>query len=179
MKKLSLGSVLPIILIVACIGGGYFFSYGQWVSYSQSQDALKAAQAKLDAVKKAQGDIDGFLAKYRDSLDSQPMVDRALPPNDMKVPEVLALLEQLALNSGLGVDSINNKTDGSQKVKDPNSVQTVDFDVQVNGTYEEFQNFLLLIEQNLRISDLQDVTFQKDENTNTKFSLVIRMYYQK
>lgn len=179
MKKISFGSLLPIILIVGCISTGYFFSYDQWVKYSASKDALAVAETQNAAVRKAQSDLEGFLTSYRRSLESQPKVDRALPAEDLELPIILTLLEDLAQTSGMKVGSINGKEASEIKSSDSNSVSYIDFDVQVQGTYEGFKNFLLLIEQNLRISDVQSVTFQVEEGLNIKFSLVVRMYYQK
>jgi Tfp pilus assembly protein PilO len=179
MNKLSLGAVLPVLLIIACIGGGYFFSYDQWAKYSDAKEALSTAQTNLDAVKKAQSDVNGFLDEYRRSLDSQPKVDRALPPGTPNIPVVLAQIEKLALDSGMSVGSINAKENSSLKVTEPNAVSYINFDLQVKGTYAAFKNLLLLLEQNLRITDVQSMTFEKEEANNMKFTIMVRMYYQK
>ena len=78
------------------------------------------------------------------------------------------------------MSTINIKEADQTKQVADNAVDYKDLEIQVNGSYAGFKNFLLLMESNLRIMDLQQINFQVvEESNNIQYNMVIRVYYQK
>lgn len=139
--------ILPVILILVFILIFYFLS---WPAYQQIQNTKKLIKIKQDALDTLQ------MLKELPALDK---IDKILPDNP-KIPELLVQLESLAQTHGMILKSIDfNKDELTAKM-------------QIAGTYQNFKKYLKAVENNLRLLDITNLSFE-----NNDFNLTIKSYY--
>lgn len=184
MNKATAG-ITPFILFLAFLALGYFGVYDQWNKLGEARVSYDAAKEETESLRQAQADVNRFLDEYNSTRDKAPIANRALPKGDSGVAILLDNFAKLAQESGMTLRQINieNNPDSSEAVvPSPNTLQPVDFDIQVNGSFEAFREFLIKTQTNLRITDILSVNVSEDTgeegSTGMKYSLRLRSYYQ-
>lgn len=165
---------------------------------ARNREDIKIAESKFQATKKA---IDQFKNLTQKDLN---LVDSALP-DKMDLPDLLVLVDALIAQSGLiGEDiTIHAETDESQKnvIASPLAAGTIapkfiqkqddisgrgkaSISFSVIGSYELFKLFLKQLEQNLRIFDVQTISFTSVHSAGKsdeafRFGVHMNTYYSK
>lgn len=172
-------SFASAVLFLICVVLGFFLVLPKWREFSDSQSLLTQANSEYNKLKEAESRLNNFLEEFEKLSEQAKVANSALPAADKKVPALLSSIEQMAKSSGLSLHSIvvGDKPD-QIKILD-NAIDTVDLEVSMSGSYPAFRNFLLLLETDLRIVDLQKVSFQVENPNNIKFQIALRSYYQK
>lgn len=180
----SLVSILFIIIILAI---GYFGTYSQWQKLGEARAGFDVSKQANDKLKKAQADSNAFISKYENNRAEAELANRALPMGHPDIPTILDSFSRLVADSGMGLGQMNigEKQRGSAtEAPVPNSVESLDVDMEVFGTYEAFNDLLLRVQRNLRLIDLVALNIgggQEETTTqsnNLTFSLKFRTYYQ-
>jgi Tfp pilus assembly protein PilO len=180
----SFKSLSVLILIAVILGLGYFGVYGQWGKLGDARAAFDISKKQNEELKQAREQLTTFLAEYERNKDKAALADRALPKGTPGIPYLLDLYSKVVVESGLNLTSLNI-TDSADDNTDaaPQSIQVLDLDFDVTGTYEAYKEFLLRVQRNLRISDIISMNVTgADGATDTgtlKFTLSLRTYYQK
>lgn len=98
-------------------------------------------------------------------------------PNGEDFPNLIVSLEDLAGSSGvvLGLIDFGGVIRGrSSAVKsDKVNALALDLTMQIRGTYEAFKLFLDKIESNVRVLDIQSITFSSDSAKAGMFDFVV------
>lgn len=186
MQKSS-KSLAAIVLGILILAGGYFGAYSQWQSLGEARAAFELSEQKNAELQKAQTDANAFIAKYENNREQAAKANRALPLGDADVPGILDNFSRMVAESGLNMTQINIVESGGSgdEAPAPSSIGTADIDVQMNGTYEAFNDLLLRTQRSLRLFDLvainvgesqQDAASSAPQNFN--FSLKFRTYFQ-
>lgn len=175
-------SVIATFLVLGTIFMGYFAIRPQWKNFTESNKKIESARAEKSRLEKAQDDANKFLEEYNEHVDEVKVLGTALPLNEVQVENILASLHNLASQSGVALASL---TTVSLPDSDPlgaasYSIQPLDYNVSISGSYEGFKNFILNLEKSLRVMDVRNITVQGSENANDySFTLGFRTYYQK
>jgi Tfp pilus assembly protein PilO len=184
MQKSS-KSLIALLVGVMILGAAYF-AYGQWQKLGDTRATFDVSKETNDKLKKAQADADSFLAKYESNRAQASVANRTLPLGNPDVPTLLDNFSRMVADSGLTMiqmnlikESVNPEIDTAT----PGSIKSVDVELSVNGTYETFNDFLLRLQRNLRLSDLVSVNISEQEQdsggtSGLTFVLKIRTYYQ-
>lgn len=184
-KQISSGLLVPVLLIVVA-GVGYFVLLPRFKSVSTARESLSA---KKIAASDRQSSLDGVKALVaeleRRRVELAP-IDQALPESP-SIPELLGNLESLARQSGLAVSNIEIQLGESsaqgtavKKVVGEN-LATMMVDLEVSGQYPQLLALILNMESNLRLLDIQGLTFTEgSEDSRTQdYVIQLKTYYQK
>jgi Tfp pilus assembly protein PilO len=171
--------ILGLILIIGCFAVAYFFMTPQWTRYSQAQATLKAKQAESMQLNQALNSLQAFVATFNDHQKDLAKVNLALPAGSSDLPNMLTSLSTLAQASGLTLSNFTlEQGTGSEKPAPANTIQTARINMTATGSFESFKDFMVRLETDLRITDVDHVTI-KAENSQIQYDITLRTYYQK
>jgi Tfp pilus assembly protein PilO len=184
MQKSS-KSLIALLVGILILAAGYF-AYGQWQKLGETRAAFDMTKETNDKLKKAQADADAFLAKYESNRAQASIANRTLPLGNPDVPTLLDNFSRMVADSGLIMNQMNlikESVNAEADTSTPGSIKSVDIDMQVDGSYETFNDFLLRLQRNLRLSDMVSLNVSEREedsggNSGLTFAFKIRTYYQ-
>src|SRR3989344_3828924 len=175
-------NILAIIFIAAAVGIFVSFARPVWEDASKLGDekaTLENVQAEFQRLRKVRHDL---IAKYN-----------SIPPEDLgKLTELLPTapasgallvnLENLTKLSGVllkRVDVKEKQAVFAGLAAPPPPYEELPFEITVSGSYEGFRAFLSSLEQNLRLLDVQEISFTASEAATYEFVIRASAYWQK
>lgn len=179
-SKIAIG----VMLLLACIGVGYFFTAAQWSSYNETKAVVAQKEKQQAELNEALSSVQAFTAAYKARLSDVSTVNLALPPKSGDLPNLLTSVEEMAKAAGVALSNFQitdsaNLTGAGVKPALENSIQTQKIDMVASGSYASFVNFMMRLQNNLRIMDVDHVTVKADENGQLTYDIHMRAYYQK
>ena len=144
------------------------------VSNLRGEVALRKDEAEkekqvLEKIKSLSGAVDSRQSEVK-------RLEAAIPNSESK-PELISIMENLASQNGLGLVSISTEIvpddPKSRKERVENILQgallkTLKLDLKLTGNYEAFKSWLDAVENNLRIFDIQNISFSVKENSGSQ-----------
>ena len=190
------GIIVPLLVIGSGLGG-YFLILPKYNEMRFSRDTLESKKA-LAAVKAAQlSNIQNLVADLTQKKTDLKPIDEALPTAP-RIPELLANLDYLAKQSGLLLGDLQVTTASTLETLEPgqkvskverlealvkvtHDLGVMQVDLKVLGQYPNLKTFLLNVEQNLRLMDIQSMVFAalSKELDIQEYSVRLQTYYQK
>lgn len=190
------GIIVPLLVIGSGLAG-YFLLLPKYKEMRFSREALESKKA-LDARTASQlSNIQNLVADLAQKKKDLKPIDEALPAAP-RIPELLANLDYLVKQSGLLLGDLQVATAPSlatlapgQKVskverlealvKATEDLGVMQVDLKVFGQYQNLKSFLLNVEQNLRLMDIQSMVFGSlsEELKLQEYSVRLGTYYQK
>lgn len=183
----SLLSIVGLGLGLAALVVGYLYTYAQYQELGVANTELAVVEEENAKLKEAQAQVAAFLAQYNRSQSEAQKADRALPMGKPQVPELLGNFDEMARASGLNLSQFNIQESTARVTEEtapqPNSIQPLDFQAELSGTFESFKDLLLRTQNNLRLMDLVGLSLDGNSEidgngTALKFILRFRAYYQ-
>ena len=192
-KQLQGSVAQTALLIIVIILFAWFIVRPQMSKVSHLKTDLKAQQdefTRVDNDKREMNRLIGLLkdAKSQDAGTSNvDLIDEALPL-DTRVTKAQVLIE--GLSSAAGMELAGIMIDGSEVsetvaagnksvLKDPfapnRKIQTQSFTVQLNGSIEQFRDFLQLVETSGRVVDVDAVDILNTD-TGLKYKVKVKTY---
>lgn len=103
-------------------------------------------------------------------------------PNKENSDEIIVSLEAIARENGIFLESVAFQPKAPQipASTDLNKINVLQINLNAGGSYEAFKNFIMALENNLRIMDIKLVKFgQQGQQGDFKINLGIDTYYTK
>lgn len=181
--------IISIIILAAIVLVVIFLILPQWSNVTNLQSQINSTKAELSQKTDLAKKLDEMLSKYDEVFNKVQKVDFVVP-KDSQRPELIVQLESLAKDNGLVLSSLEFS---EAPKKEGEQLKTLNISLALAGTYEAFKNFILSAEQNLRIMDIESVSFSAPEKvvasgilpqvggpiTNElKFNVRLNAYYQ-
>lgn len=176
LQSLQISSGLLTIIIVAAVGAiAYFLT---WPKYKNFRDTLNSRNEKQDALQNRRSqmqDLQELAAEVKRKDKDLTKLDEALP-DAPRIPELLANLDYLTKQSGVVLEGLQLTTpdaatapkeppsggpkEGGEEVK-PAGPKTakIEIDMEITGNYATLKTFILNVEQNLRLLDIDALLF--------------------
>ncbi len=169
------------VLLLVCLGVGYFFTLPQWENYSGSRALLAQKQEEGKTISEGINSVDGFVKNYSDQKADQPTVNLAMPAKTSDAPNLLQNISDLARLSGMNLMNlqIDESSSTTGKITIDNTLQTQKITMMASGTYPSFRDFVFRLQNNLRLIDIDHITAKADENLLIIYQINLRAYYQK
>ncbi|KKW23087.1 MAG: hypothetical protein A3K06_03200 [Candidatus Doudnabacteria bacterium RIFCSPHIGHO2_01_52_17] len=196
-SQFSSGIVVPL-LVVAMIGIGYFVV---WPKYQVLQETKQVLDTKVLDVTLREGQlqsIQSLVNEFDKKRDTLSALDLALP-TAAKIPELLANFDVLAAQSGLELNSVNfsllpdldTPVEGLPESEflyaeafreQAKNLRILQAAVLVKGLYPGFKTFLAVLEQNLRLMDVEGISITSPgsaEGELQQMNVTINIYYHR
>lgn len=169
---LSLGLTIGLILLLLVLLVPALT--GTWALYNQVAEQTKTDQqlkAKLAALRQGE-------SNYLSLQDSVTMINQALP-NGPDVGNYIHNIEALASKSAIRIQAVQVSdvplSKPATSSKTPLSVQPVLFNISLSGDYPNLKQFLKNIENLLRVTSVENVTFSNKSEANQPGALTINI----
>lgn len=188
---------LILIIVFFVISSIVFFNY-TWPSLLKVldlNDSLKIVKEEYARQSKSLQIAKDIINQYKNLSNVNQMISLSLPKTD-EFFNVLAQLDKISSESGMLIQNITVKPPiqsatstassggGSPKESLITSIQSVNVDLSMVGTYESFKTWLNAIETNIRLMDVNSINFTGvvvSEKTTTNifnFRVNLNFYYQ-
>ncbi len=177
MNRLNLLDSIIIVTVVCfflvlLFGAGFFWP--KYQALSGLQKGIEERTVQLQHKEKyfsGLKDIQAELKKYETELSK---IDSALPSNP-SLPSLFSFIQKTSSQSGLVLKGISpfaiSAAEGAPKIK------TIQFSLQVSGSYQSFKNFLSILEKSARIIEVENISFSSPEEGDLfTFNLNIKVH---
>jgi len=127
---------------------------------------------------------------YSDNKESIDKINFILP-RERDLPNLIIQLEALVLEQGLLLEQLelsvaeegtSGKAEELRTTKTTAmNYHTVDINLGFMGNYSAFKNFLKAVEENMRLMDVDSISFSPESEENPgifKFNLRLKTYYE-
>lgn len=185
--------IIILIVIIVLLLGSYFVLYKKYNKIMvQSEAASEEQKSEYDNQLKYLQELQDLKSVYE--TISQKDIDKVLAilPDEQTHEDLLSQVETIILKNGLLLKSLSVEAEGKDKSQRsisttsgggnkedsiPSEIGKVKINMSIIGTdYERFKQLLFVLENNLRLMDIDNLSFSPNEKSTT-LSLVT--YYLK
>lgn len=172
-------TLIIVILIITSLAIGYFITTPQWSKHTESKGQLERAQSDNKKLTDQLAVLQSFLSSYNSNLDKKAVLNQAVPVKSPDLANFMASVDALAKSSGVALSNISIGTNAAAQKIVENSIQTVPLNLTASGSYPSFKDFILRLEQHLRLVDVGHVALKSDENGLLEYRIDVSIYYQR
>lgn len=193
--------LITLLLFVGVIAIAWLLLWPGYKGLTEEKDRQVSVESQHETKLQTTRDIDQLVGNYKAKKTDLAILQQGLPPSPM-VPQLLANVESLVLQSGMSVEAVKiteQKKDQSTQVGassmqavaatstsetfiTPHETVVLNIDLSVTGSFDKFPVLLDLLEKNLRLFDIKSVSTESAEikgSKSTTFVLLIDTFYQK
>ncbi len=182
MNKPTLqSSTLRLILLgVVCFVVGFFALKPQWAINVERRAELGVKRAQNEQLQKSLQLVQTFLKSYTDHSTDVKTANLALPVKDMDAGNFVSSLGELAQASGVTLSNLqmNYSSAALDKTVVPNSIQPQPISFTASGSYLQFRDFILRLENHLRLVDINRIVLNEDDSGLIEYQVQLTTYYQ-
>ena len=178
----SITEILEPFLIVAIFAVILYVGYTT-LFQQQFEQLLPGGSLHVETVKQQLSDRKDYLAAltklddlYQSSTKDVSKELSELLPSDQGVPQIFASYEAIGNKFGVSIQSIDIVSDKAVAPKQNSGVQSLLVSMKVaNASYDSVKQFLDAVENNVRIADVQSISF----DPRSRFiDISLRSYYR-
>jgi Tfp pilus assembly protein PilO len=162
----------------------------QLTSLPAKRQEVAAAEDDLVLVRQRSEKLAGILSEAKTIATNVEVAQQALPTEDA-VPALITQLEQMAKESGVGVQHLGFgegkvagspvAEEGTETVSAPSEMRTISLTAVVDGSYGALQTFFRNLENVSRVVNVTNFRFspvqKKEEETSLSITLGLEAFY--
>jgi len=184
--------LIPILVVLFVVVFFPFFLKPQLDKIKQKNTEVKKSEQRLTVLNEKIADLEKI---NENDVSLKLLETEKAVPSDKKIPQIILGINILASKNGLKLQSMEfkpgqpstesakaastKKTDSSKSSEDKQK-DNVTFTVSLNGSMQQFKNFLADIERSKRLLGVDKITGKKDEKSQTyAFDLEVYAPYKK
>ena len=175
-------SLIAVILIGAFLLAGYFVIYTFLPSYNLANAKYESSQQENARLKTAVNSVQTFLSDFESQQKNVAKVNRALPTGSPDTANFVSNLSQLSQQSAVILSNFQPQAQNLETGNSgSNTIQSLNADFSASSSYPAFQDFLLRLEQNLRLLDVYHISLVGPTDglgTALQYQVKMRTYYQ-
>lgn len=153
------------------------------------REDIKTQKDKFSEKQIVLGKVEKLTKTYEENQEDLERVSYILP-SGQDIPDLIVQLEALAFESGSIIESVEfsseKKTTKAEQIRAGEQGVVKDYrglNISLNlaSTYSGFKNFLRLVEENIRLMDVNSIDFSTQSSEGSQlinFNLSITTYYQ-
>jgi hypothetical protein len=188
--------VTPIILLI--ISAGLFFGYINPTYRGENEQSVTALRAEQKEYVEAVENTGKIISK-RDLLidkknnitaENLERLSKLMPNNVDNVRLIVDMdamakryssagLKNISINKNIEGDNSNGSNGAQVSNKSVTGYNYLTVGFTITTTYDKFVDFLLDLENNLRLADVTNVSFSSNDNGVYDFSVAVRTYWLK
>ena len=172
--------ILPSILILISLGTFFVYINPHYQTIKSYQDQISQYDAALNNEMKLEQDRDALSNEYHNfPLDTQDKLMKLLPDNADNIRLIIDI-QKIAVANGVNV--ISTAFDSTSADTSATAPQTdygvFNLEFSIVGSYPNFLHFLKAMESNLRINDIQTISFSSgDAKDQYTYDIKIKTYW--
>lgn len=148
-----IGSVIMVVVALILI---FLFLIPAYQKMNALQNELTRKQVEYDGKLAYYTKIDDLIKGIEDRKEALEKIDSALP-SDFYFSSLVYFFQKESALAGLGVTSttLSQISPPNKKTK----IRDIIFNLNVSGTYDDFKNFLSVLDQSARLFEVNSVSF--------------------
>ena len=174
--------ILSILFLAAGFGILQLEVRSTWDDIQVQKQKIAAVDDGIGRAKQVQRILEDLHTRYNGITEDDLNRIRGFLPTKPQKAEFLIDLDIMATQSAVKASGISFTEGGSAAINSlPSSIQALTVRATVEGSYEAFRTFLDTLQKNLRLIDVQNISFSSSGNqTGDKytFQVELRTYYQ-
>jgi len=182
---------LPVKLLqtkwLAFVGGTVLLGLAifQFLSVPSKRQQVTVFENDLVAARQKSEKLSEILSEIKTVESNLEVVQQALPVED-DVPALLTQLEQVAKQSGVGVQHLGfgegaKPSDEAEEAESKGGIKTISLTAVVDGSYSALQTFLRNLEDTSRVINVTNFRFspaqKKEEGATLSVTLGLEAFY--
>jgi Tfp pilus assembly protein PilO len=170
-----------LITLLFAVGGIFVLQVHVRPALTEVQNIRAEQVVVMDAISKAREVIrlrDELLGRYNSISSADIDKIRKFLPAGAAVSKFLIDVNTIVSQSEIDVQNISFSEDGIPLLDIAEDMRVLTLTINVAGTYDEFRSFIALLEQNLRLIDITNITLVQSEAAAMEFQLIMQAYYQ-
>lgn len=169
------------ILVVACLAVGYFATRPAWSNYQDAQAKMSALSDTNQKLNDSLNSLESFLNSFHANSGQVSGMNLALPVKSADLTNFIASLGDMAQTSGVVLSNFSVDENNAAQTKPTalNAVQPVTVNLTASGNYSSFRDFMVRLENNLRLLDINHITLKADQDGLLEYQISFKTYYQK
>ncbi|MDP3784949.1 MAG: type 4a pilus biogenesis protein PilO [bacterium] len=174
-------TVFAAILILAALGIWVYWArpiFDEAKTLSVQKGELENVLLQFQKLRKVRDDL---MTKYNSIPQDELVKLNAMLPSEPDSGGLLVTLENLSRSSGVLLKKVDikEKKEGIIALgKTPEVFERLPFEISVVSSYEAFRALLAALEQNLRLSDINEISFTTSEKNTYEFLIKADTYWQ-
>lgn len=175
--------IVTILLVAMTAGAVAFAIMPQWRKIGEARAAVGQLQALHEELTRLAATRDTLIADYNTIADADLEKLKNVAPANPKTTDVLTDFEELARRNSLiigQIDFMNDKVP-TAALAAPGAQRygTIPVTFSIRGNYENFREFLVAVEHDLRIFDADEIIFASAQGKEATISLKGRIYFRR
>jgi Tfp pilus assembly protein PilO len=170
------------IIVLICIVLGYFVTTPLWNKYKVAKSELTTAEMQNEQLRETLAQVQIFLGTFQNNQENVAIAGLALPSH-IDYANFMSSFGDLANASGIALQDFNvNNIAVAAAVEAPknNAIQSQRISFIASGSYPSFKDFILRLENHLRLIDIERITVASNETSGLlEFQVYIKTYYQR
>ena len=169
-----------ILLLFLTAGIAFFLIVPQWRKVGEVRSAIQDLSALHAELTELAASRDALVAEYNAIPEADLEKLRAIAPAGREASAVLTDFEALAVKHLLSLDQVDFTGNGNAPgaLAPARRFGTLPVALSLRGSYENFREFLLDLEHNLRLADVDEVTITTGQGKETPITLKGAIYYR-
>jgi len=185
--KRNISLVIVVILIIAALGVFFGLDWPAFKKIGELNGKISQEKSQYEEQYEAVQIAKSIINQYK-SLTGVSQTISLSVPREAEIQNVLAQINKIAIQSGLTTQSVNFENITVAQSKKETLVknnQITRVDISLLGSYESFKTWLSAIESNIRLMDVQSISFSGIASSEASknqgifnFKASLNVYYQ-
>jgi Tfp pilus assembly protein PilO len=180
MSRLTVG----ILLLLLAAGAVFFFIMPQWTAVTAARDDITQLQSLNDELTHLGEQRDALTREYNAISSDDLEKLNALAPRDSANAKVLGNFDVLASAPGLSLERVDFLSNDANTAPTLTLVGSrlygiIPVTLSLRGNYEGFRKFLIDLEHNLRLMDVDDINLGIGSGSNLAITVRGKIYFRR
>lgn len=182
----NISLLVSALLLIGALGVFFGLDWPAFAKVREVNKKIAQEQAQYNEQFQAVQTAKSIINQYRGLASVSQTISLSVPRGP-EIQNVVAQIDNLAIASGLSVQSINFETPSVPTLKQKSSKnltqenRILKITLTLDGSYESFKTWLASAESNIRLMDIKNIAFASLGGANpNRFSFKVGMevYYQ-
>lgn len=180
-------SIIAGGLVIALVGLAYFLFVSILPAYNAAKGDLTNVKADHERLNNALASVQTFVSSYESQSKDIVKANLALPKKSVDLPNFLTDLQQMSNASGVTLSNLQTSdiTPATGQPTLANAIEAVDISLIASANFASLNDFLLRLENSLRLIDVYHITIRADQKGDQssvpllQYQIKMYIYYQK
>ncbi len=172
-----------IILLGATTAIAMFLVLPQWGKVGGTRAAIGELESLHEELATLAANRDALIAEYNTIAEADLTKLESIAPVGLRTTAVLTDFEELARRNSLALSQVEFSGDkgsaGGGLGAPLRHYGVIPVNLSLRGNYENFRDFLMALEHNVRIFDADEINFASGQGKETTVTLKGRIYYRR
>lgn len=166
-------AIITTICLISSFGLMFFAVWPEYTQLRQYIDQEKIKEKDLENMisynQSLKGMVNGLQGDYKEKIKEV----KSGIPNDHYIPSLLSEIKDLSYETGVKIINVGDFSINEYSAGE--NIKQVEIEIQVQGSYPNFKNFILRLENSIRIISVNSIRIEKSSRSSEEGVLESRL----